>query len=297
MLAVTILVIYYVVRWIRHSLGKLGLSHGEVAVIVWGTFIGAFINFPLFAFPSGEGVLAINVGGGVIPVVLSLYLIKRKGLALNEVLVGVPAVAFVTYLVTDYVPGMGVISPFPYWLLPAFVAFVIAGMAYWNERENSASLAYVVGTLGVLIGADLVRIPEILAGPPPGEGAVLSIGGAAVFDMVYLTGLIAITMETGLLAKLRHDLSRGDRRNPIEAEYQAWVEKKRREWSDIETERRREDARRSSVRRDAEPGRERVSGRPSEVRGQASGPGRAGRGGGSGPRPAEWTQVQRSGGR
>lgn len=239
-LAVTVLVFYIIVRWVRRNLSKLGLTPGEVGAILWGTFLGSLVNIPLFGF--GDGYLAINVGGAVVPVVLSLFLIRRKKLPFTELIVGIPLVAIVTYVVSRYEPGLGVVSEFPWWILPAVVAFMVAALAYWHEREDSAALAYVCGTLGVLIGADLVRIPEILAGPAPEAGVVLSIGGAAVFDMVYLTGIIAVAMETGVLSKVRQNLTSQSRGNPIEDEYVAWVQRKEREWADVQASRRRETA-------------------------------------------------------
>ena len=52
--------------------------------------------------------------------------------------------------------------------------------------------AYVSGTLGALIGADLSNLGKI-----PDLGApVASIGGAGTFDGVFLTGIIAVFLAT-----------------------------------------------------------------------------------------------------
>ncbi len=229
-IAIAVVIFYYLIRWIRHTLGSMGLSPGEIAVIIWATLVGSLINIPLI--PFGEGFIGINVGGAVVPIVLSVYLIRKKGLPFNEFLIGVILVALVSFLVTDYVPGVGVIAEFPWWLLPPFTAFLVAAFAYWHERPSSAALAYVSGTLGTLLGADIVRLPQILSGPAPeavnGQAPILAIGGAGVFDMVFLAGILAVTMETGLLVRARENLvSGGD--NPIDEEYEAWVRKKEKE--------------------------------------------------------------------
>lgn len=220
-LAAALFGIYLLVGWVRRNLGRLGLTTGEVALIVWATLLGAAINIPLV--PFGEGWLAINVGGGVVPILLSLYLVQKKSLPINEVLVGIVVVGAVSHLVSDYRPGVGVVSVFPLWLLPAFTAFLVGTFAWWHERPDAAALAYVSGALGALIGADIVRLPLILSGPPPAEGAVLSIGGGAIFDMVYLTGLLAVAMHTSQLARERFRLGSPGRGNPIDAEFDAWV--------------------------------------------------------------------------
>lgn len=229
--AIAVVVFYYLIRWIRHTLGNLGLSPGEIAVIIWATLVGMLINIPVV--PFGEGYVGFNVGGALVPVVLSIYLIRRKGLPINEVLVGILVVTIAAYAVTRYEPGVGVIAEFPWWLLPPFAAFLVAAFAYWHERPHSAALAYVSGTIGTLLGADIIRLPEIFAGPAPelvdGRAPILSLGGAGVFDMVFLTGILAVTMEAGLLARTREDIVTQSRHDPIQAEYQQWVERKEKE--------------------------------------------------------------------
>jgi uncharacterized membrane protein len=57
-------------------------------------------------------------------------------------------------------------------------------------RENAAALAYVSGSLGTLIGADLLNLDAV-----PGLGApVASIGGAGTFDGIFLTGIMAVLL-------------------------------------------------------------------------------------------------------
>jgi uncharacterized membrane protein len=54
-----------------------------------------------------------------------------------------------------------------------------------------APVAYIAGTLGTLIGADLLRLKEIgQLGAP-----VASIGGAGTFDGVFLCGIIAVLLS------------------------------------------------------------------------------------------------------
>ncbi len=58
------------------------------------------------------------------------------------------------------------------------------------DQQNSAPLAYISGTLGVLIGADLMRLGSIKKMGTP----VASIGGAGSFDGIFLTGLVAVLL-------------------------------------------------------------------------------------------------------
>ncbi|MGA9991623.1 MAG: DUF1614 domain-containing protein, partial [Thiobacillaceae bacterium] len=56
------------------------------------------------------------------------------------------------------------------------------------SRRHAAPLAYICGSLGTLIGADLLNLGKI-----QGLGApIASIGGAGTFDGIFLTGLLAV---------------------------------------------------------------------------------------------------------
>jgi len=58
------------------------------------------------------------------------------------------------------------------------------------NHEMAAPLAYICGTLGVLTGADLLRLKDIAKlGTPIG-----SMGGAGTFDGIFLTGIVAVLL-------------------------------------------------------------------------------------------------------
>ena len=96
-------------------------------------------------------VLAINVGGAVIPIMLSFYLLVRYELwTLGVIAVGI--VAFFVHQMATPVPGLGIAVPtFAPPLLAAFVGFALS-------RRFAAPLAYIGGSLGVLVGADLLNL-------------------------------------------------------------------------------------------------------------------------------------------
>ena len=67
----------------------------------------------------------------------------------------------------------------------AIVAFVLS-------RQYAAPLAYICGSLGTLIGADLLNLGAIR-----GLGApVASIGGAGTFDGIFLIGIVAVLLAS-----------------------------------------------------------------------------------------------------
>jgi uncharacterized membrane protein len=100
-------------------------------------------------------------------------------------LAGVVIVTVVVHALARIVPGVGIAVPM--FVPPLAAALVGLVLAF----RRAPPVAYVSGSMGALIGADLLNLPRIaeLAAP------VVSIGGAGTFDGVFLTGIIA-----GLLA-------------------------------------------------------------------------------------------------
>ncbi|MCX8015574.1 MAG: DUF1614 domain-containing protein, partial [candidate division WOR-3 bacterium] len=80
-------------------------------------------------------------------------------------------------------PGIGIALPA---FLPPIIAAILA--LVFVGRALAPGVAYISGVLGVLIGADLLNIRTI---QKFGRG-VMSIGGAGVFDGIYLVGIIAV---------------------------------------------------------------------------------------------------------
>jgi len=133
-------------------------------------------------------VIAVNVGGAIIPTLMSLYLLITRRLWLNGA-TAIAIVAFVLHWLANPVPGLGIAVPV---FLPALVTAVVALVL---SRRDAAPLAYIAGSMGTLIGADLTNLDKVR-----GLGApVASIGGAGTFDGIFLTGILAV-----LLASIFH---------------------------------------------------------------------------------------------
>jgi len=187
---------------------KLGLSSRSAYLLLICTLGGSMINLPLFTLDAdvdaaramspklqrwplfrpppftGKTLVAINVGGAVVPISFSLYLLAHSPLGLVRTTLAVVLVSLVVHLISRPIPGRGIGVPM---LIAPLAAAVIATMLDPQER---APLAYIGGTLGVLIGADLMRLKDIR-----GLGApIASIGGGGSFDGVFLTGLIAVLL-------------------------------------------------------------------------------------------------------
>jgi uncharacterized membrane protein len=148
-------------------------------VALWGR---EFWGIPLRKLERST-VIALNVGGGLIPVVLALYQLSH-GNALAILLV-TAIVTCVSYFAARVVPGIGIqMNP----LLAPLTAALSAMLIY---PPHAAAVAFAGGVLGTLIGADLLHLKDIQSM----SAGVLSIGGAGVFDGIALCGLFALLLS------------------------------------------------------------------------------------------------------
>jgi len=190
---------FYILYTIFYSaFREVGFSKLEAAVIVFGSLLGGALNITLFTYQNWT--IAINVGGAVIPILVSIYLLAKQRCTWRALL-GIGIVAFFTYNVT-WVSSTGVTSPFPLWLIPPAVASVFSLLSCYKRPKHAAPVAYISGTLGVLVGADVFHLPDILALPATSE-ITASIGGAAIFDMVFLAGIIAVLIDALFVGRRR----------------------------------------------------------------------------------------------
>ena len=135
-----------------------------------------------FVTSSGT-VLAVNVGGAVIPTLMSAYLMIRYQFWLKAT-IATAAIAVVIHSLATPVPGIGI-------AVPVFAPVVTTAiLAFFLSREYAPPLAYIGGSMGTLIGDDLLNLDKIT-----GLGApVASIGGAGTFDGIFLTGILAVLL-------------------------------------------------------------------------------------------------------
>jgi uncharacterized membrane protein len=186
---------------------KLGINHRYVFVLLLLSLLGSYVNIPVAELPaepvlSGQVVtyyglqyvvpvveqwprtiLAVNVGGAIIPTLLSAYLLVKHG-RYGRSLVGVVIVTLVVHWLAQPVKGVGI-------AVPVFIPPVVAAITALVLSPRAAPpVAYISGSLGTLIGADLLNVGKI-----PGLGApIASIGGAGTFDGVFLTGIMAVLL-------------------------------------------------------------------------------------------------------
>ena len=193
---------------IRYVYARLGISPIAALLLLLASLFGAYINIPIWQLPGQTEVvgqryadffgfeyivptevdwpgtiIAINVGGAVIPIALSLYLLFKNDIWLPAI-IGTAVVSAVCYAVAEPVRGAGIAIPL---FIPPLVACGISCIVAWSR---AAPVAYVSGSLGTLIGADLMNFGAIRDLGTP----VASIGGAGTFDGIFVTGIGAVLL-------------------------------------------------------------------------------------------------------
>ncbi len=186
---------------------KIGIRRQTAYLLLFFTLIGSYLNIPVAELRGPQTVqfnvvrdqwgvaywapeikqlgtvVALNVGGAIVPTILSLYLVVKNQIYIPAI-AGTAFVAAVVHLLAELVPGMGIAVPI---IVPPIVSAVVAMIL---SRHYAAPLAYVSGCLGTLIGADLLNL-SLLA---DSGASVVSIGGAGTFDGVFLTGILAVLL-------------------------------------------------------------------------------------------------------
>ncbi len=210
-----LLFVWFMFVWvgiISNVFQALGLPPDLAFMALLASFLGSYINIPLTEVESGDGQLpevvarfgmryripvryqtgkttvAINVGGAIVPCLISLYVLSQFPEVMFPSLIGIVIVATVVNRFARPVPGLGIATPM-------FVPPIIAAICGWwlgghYGAHHADAVAYVSGVVGTLVGADLMNLRKI-----GGLGApVASIGGAGTFDGLFLTGIVAVLL-------------------------------------------------------------------------------------------------------
>jgi len=192
------------------SLSKLHLSPSMALTLVMAIFVGGLVNIPVKSIVNDrdvvvhplavygladlwpqlqrvrrETIIAVNVGGCLIPTGLVLYEIMQLAAfnppALFAVAVGGVVNSLVCYFIARPVKGIGIAMP------GVISPIIAASVALLLAPDVAAPVAFAIGVIGPLVGADLMHLKEIEGG----DIGVVSIGGAGTFDGIVLSGIVA----------------------------------------------------------------------------------------------------------
>jgi len=204
--ALALLVTFIQIGVLTVAFEKLDLSTDSAYLLFITILAGSLINLPLFSMKSeppnleeippqlrelyrsmpytGKTLVMANVGGCVVPAAFCLYLLAHHPLNIFYVVLAVAAVTVLSFKASRSVPGIGL--GMPILLAPVLAALVSVAL----DPANAAPMAFISGTLGVLIGADLLHLNDIRKMGTP----FASIGGAGSFDGIFISGIVAVLL-------------------------------------------------------------------------------------------------------
>jgi uncharacterized membrane protein len=187
---------------------KLGFSWITAIAVVLLMLFGSYVNIPLYrikrdmvrmssdttavfgsgspwqADPVWETIVSINLGGAILPICISLFLLYQafsitSSLLLVPVGTGILIVALITYFATRPVPGVGLRVSL---LLPALTALLMGLLLFGGAGIPATVVAFVSGTIGTLLGGNIARLNRIRDLEVP----EMSIGGAGTFSAIFI---------------------------------------------------------------------------------------------------------------
>jgi uncharacterized membrane protein len=199
---------------LRYAYERIGIGRRHMFALLILTLLGSYINIPVSELPAEKlvsdqhvtffgmkyvvphvtdlprTIIAVNLGGAVIPTILSIYLLIKNMLYIRGLL-GVAIVAVVAHLMAHPIRGVGI-------AIPIFIPpLATTGAALLLSRKYAPPLAYIAGSLGTLIGADLLNLGKI-----QGLGApIASIGGAGTFDGIFVAGIASVLLVSLMTRK------------------------------------------------------------------------------------------------
>ncbi len=192
------------------GLARLHIGPGVAILLIISIILGGLINIPVkrivrdeevIEYPLAvfgflgvwperrrvrrETIIAVNVGGCLIPTGLAIYQLSYLS-ALGASFVWITGVTCVLNLTACYLaarptPGIGIVLP---GLLSPLIAATLASIL---APDQAPPVAFVAGVAGPLIGADLLHLKDIRKIAV----GMASIGGAGTFDGIVLSGIVA----------------------------------------------------------------------------------------------------------
>lgn len=199
----------------KTALTKLHLHPVVGLAVMIGIVAGSFVNFPLRRMEryveqiqaprrwrhwfgrvplvrraKTETIIAVNLGGCLIPLALAgfevLIVLQAAPRAMWAMVIASAANVVVCYRAARPIQGLGIAMPA---LLPPAVSVGVTWLLLMSSDYDPvrAPVAFIAGVAGPLLGADLLHLRDISRI----SVGVLSIGGAGTFDGIVLSGMLA----------------------------------------------------------------------------------------------------------
>lgn len=181
----------------QRVLDRLQLTDRAALLFIGAMIIGGFLP----ALPLTTNT-SINIGGGIIPIILVIYLFLKAGTRAEKSR-AVLAILITTVVVYGVLKIFPVEPTYAFLLDPLYIVALVAGtVGYLSGRSRRS--AFMAGT-GAIVLNDIVTRVELMF---TGGSRKLVIGGAGIFDAVLIAGLIALGLAE-LIGEIRERLAGG----------------------------------------------------------------------------------------
>lgn len=176
------LIIYFGLA--ERMINKLGLSKNLLLTFFTLMIVGSFIDLPISTTPD----VSINLGGGIIPIVLAVYILYQADdiIEIIRSIIAVIITGGTIYALTQiyqFEEGHTFIdSNYLFPIIAGITAYVIG---------HSRRASFIAGTLGFVV-YDFIHLFRITLGGVPGKAA---IGGAGIFDSIVISGILAVLLS------------------------------------------------------------------------------------------------------
>ncbi|QXJ30636.1 DUF1614 domain-containing protein [Saccharolobus shibatae] len=156
-----------------------------------------FFGFPVFipriSKHNMNTLIAINLGGALIPLAVSLFLMYELQAYILYFVINIIIVAVASKLFSRVIRGVGVIM---HPIIPSVFSVITSYFLFYRFHILIPLSAYIGSVVGTLIGADLLNLRRIINEARP---QVISIGGMGTFDGIFVSGIISVFISELLI--------------------------------------------------------------------------------------------------
>ena len=176
----------------QRALDRLRLSDRAAIGFIIAILVGGFLpDIPIV------GGVSVNIGGGIVPLVLAGYLWSRaESHEIVRSIIAIIVAGAAVYLLMKVLPTEPTYARF---MDPLYAAALVAGVVGYIAGRSRRG-AFMAGSLAIIINDVAVSVENAIAGVAP--SAV--IGGAGMFDAVIIAGLLALGLAEVLGESLEY---------------------------------------------------------------------------------------------
>lgn len=187
---------------LQRVLDRMALTDRQALIGVAAIFIGGWLP------DLNLGMVTVNIGGALIPLILCVYLFFHAGTAKERVrcLVASALTAAAIALIGLYFPADPVTMPFDPMILYGLAGGAIAWLLGRSRRS-----AFIAGILGVVLADGLSGV--LLWSQ--GVNQAIRLGGAGALDAIVLSGVVAVLL-CELFGELMERIAAGKANAPHE---------------------------------------------------------------------------------